>query len=159
LFSSDFRACRRDFPLTEMPRMYEGSITIRLPADLREIEALNRLVRQFGELHAIPSRTLYAMNLALDEVVTNVVLYGFKDPAGQEIAVRLETADENLRSEVVDEGREFDPLSAPLPDLTAALSERALGGLGIHLVRSLMDRVEYRREDAKNVLTMRKRIR
>ena len=139
--------------------MHEGSITIRLPADVREIERLNQLVRRFGELHEIPSRALYAVNLALDEVVTNVVLYGFEISAGQEVAVRVETTGDDLRSEVVDGGREFNPLNAPLPDLTAALEERALGGLGIHLVRSLMDRVEYRRENAKNVLTMRKRIR
>ena len=139
--------------------MHEGSITIRLPADVREIERLNQLVRRFGELHEIPSRALYAVNLALDEVVTNVVLYGFENSTGQEVAVRVETTGDDLRSEVVDGGREFNPLDAPLPDLTAALEERALGGLGIHLVRSLMDRVEYRRENAKNVLTMRKRIR
>ena len=139
--------------------MHEGSITIRLPADVREIERLNQLVRRFGELHEIPSRALYAVNLALDEVVTNVVRYGFEISAGQEVAVRVETTGDDLHSEVVDAGREFNPLNAPLPDLTAALEERALGGLGIHLVRSLMDRVEYRRENAKNVLTMRKRIR
>ena len=139
--------------------MHEGSITIRLPADVREIERLNQLVRRFGELHEIPSRALYAVNLALDEVVTNVVRYGFEISAGQEVAVRVETTGDDLHSEVVDAGREFNPLDAPLPDLTAALEERALGGLGIHLVRSLMDRVEYRRENAKNVLTMRKRIR
>ena len=139
--------------------MHEGSITIRLPAEVREIERLNRLVRQFGELHEIPTRALYAVNLALDEVVTNVVLYGFETSAGQVVAVRVETTGDDLRSEVVDAGREFNPLNAPLPDLTGALEERALGGLGIHLVRSLMDRVEYRRDGAKNVLTMRKRIR
>ena len=54
--------------------MHEGSITIRLAADVKEIERLNRLVRQFGELHDVPSRTLYAVNLALDELVTNVIL-------------------------------------------------------------------------------------
>ncbi len=139
--------------------MHEGSITIRLSADVHEIERLNRLVRHFGELHEIPSRALYAVNLALDEVVTNVVLHGYENSEGQEVKVRMETNGEDLRSEVEDGGREFNPLNAPLPDLTAALDERALGGLGIHLVRSLMDRVEYRREGSKNVLTMRKRFR
>ncbi len=139
--------------------MHEGSITIQISAEVREIERLNHLVRQFGELHEIPSRTLYAVNLALDEAVTNVILHGYQDPAGQHIDVRLETSDGELRSAVTDGGLEFNPLNAPLPDLTASLGERTLGGLGIHLVRSLMDRVEYRRENAKNVLTMRKRIR
>ena len=139
--------------------MYEGSITIRLPIDLKEIERLNRIVRKFGELHEVPSRTLYAVNLALDEVVTNVVSYGFDGPSGQELEARLTTHGGELETVVIDGGRAFNPLDAPMPDLSAALEARTLGGLGIHLVRSLMDRVEYRRELEKNVLTMRKRIR
>jgi anti-sigma regulatory factor (Ser/Thr protein kinase) len=139
--------------------MYEGSITIRLAADIKEIEHLNRLVRQFGELHDVPSRTLYAVNLALDELVTNVVLYGFENPEGQEVLIRIAAASGGIEASVSDAGREFNPLNVPLPNLSAKLSERELGGLGIHLVRSLMDDVSYERIDGKNVLTARKRIR
>jgi serine/threonine-protein kinase RsbW len=139
--------------------MHEGSITVRLPADIREIERLNRVVRQFGDLHEIPSRALYAVNLALDEVLTNVVRHGFDDPSGQEVVAELTARSTELTTIVADSGRAFSPLDAAPPDLTAPLSERALGGLGIHLVRSLMDDVEYRRENGKNVLTLRKRIR
>ncbi|MEA3210197.1 MAG: serine/threonine-protein kinase RsbW [Chthoniobacter sp.] len=139
--------------------MHEGTITVRLPADVKEIERLNRLVRQFGELHELPLRTLYGMNLALDEAVTNVILYGFDNPAGQEVKVCVEVADSEVRGEVTDAGREFNPLTVPPPNLAAPLEERELGGLGIHLLRSLMDKVTYRRENAKNVLTMSKRIR
>ncbi len=141
--------------------MHEGSITIRLCVDVHEIERLNRLVRHFGELHEIPGRTLYAVNLALDELVSNVVLYGFENPPprGHEIVVRVETNDGELCATVEDTGREFDPLRAPVPDLDAPLSKRQVGGLGIHLVRSLMDGVDYRRHGDKNVLTVRKRIR
>ena len=140
--------------------MHEGSITIRLPIDLKEIERLNRIVRQFGDLHEVPSRALYAVNLALDEVVTNVVRHGYDDvPSGEEFVACLTAVAGELTTEVQDGGKEFNPLDAPTPDLTAPLDERTLGGLGVHLVRSLMDRVEYRRENGKNVLTMRKRIR
>ncbi len=141
--------------------MHEGSITIRLGVSVHEIERLNRLVRHFGELHEIPGRTLYAVNLALDELVSNVVLYGFSDPppSGHEIVVRVETGEGELHARVEDTGREFDPLRAPVPDLDAPLSERQIGGLGIHLVRSLMDGLDYHREGGKNVLTVRKRIR
>jgi len=139
--------------------MYEGSITIRLPVDLKEIERLNRVVRQFGDLHEVPSRTLYAINLALDELVTNIVLHGFADAAGQEFEARIIARKDAIVAEVEDGGRAFNLLDAPTPDLTAPLDERVLGGLGIHLVRSLMDKVEYRHEDGKNVLTVRKRIR
>jgi len=139
--------------------MHEGSITIRIAADVKEIERLNRLVRQFGELHDVPSRTLYAVNLALDELVTNVVLYGFEDPAGREVLINIATAGSELTASVADDGKEFNPLTVKTPDLNAGLAERDIGGLGIHLVRSLMDHVNYQREDAKNVLTVRKRIR
>lgn len=139
--------------------MHEGSITIRLPADLKEIQRLNRLVRQFGELHDVPDRALYAVNLAMDELVSNVILYGYPEPAGQEITAGLEVRGSDLFATLEDSGRAFDPHTAPPPNLDAPLQERTVGGLGIHLVRSLMDGMEYRREGEKNVLTLRKRIR
>jgi serine/threonine-protein kinase RsbW len=139
--------------------MHEGSISVRLPIDLREIERLNKLVRQFGDLHEVPSRALYALNLALDEVVTNVVRHGFDDPAGQELLAEVTVHDNELTTVVSDPGRAFNPLDVAPPDLTAPLAERSLGGLGVHLIRSLMDSVEYRRDNGKNVLTMRKRVR
>jgi serine/threonine-protein kinase RsbW len=139
--------------------MHEGSITIRLPAHLENIDRLNRLVRKFGELHEIQSRALFSINLAMDEVVTNIVKHGLNGASEEVVVVHIEVAGSELRSEVVDGGREFNPLDAPAPDLDAPLEERELGGLGIHLVRTLMDRTEYRRDGGKNVLTMRKRIR
>src|SRR5215207_8534769 len=109
--------------------MHEGSITIRLPVDLKEIERLNRIVRLFGDLHEVPGRTLYAVNLALDEIVTNIVLHGFADPTGQEVEARIVVREGTLTAEVEDGGRPFNPLDAPVPDLSAPLDERAIGGL------------------------------
>ena len=139
--------------------MYEGSITISLPASLAEVERLNHVIRRFGELHEIPGRTLYAVNLALDEIVTNIILHGCDPGHSELIAVRMEAGRGELHCEIRDSGRAFNPLDAPLPDLTGPLEKRTLGGLGIHLVRSLMDTVDYQRDGAKNVLTIRKRIR
>jgi len=139
--------------------MHEGSISIRIEADVREIERLNKLVRQFGELHDVPSRTLYAVNLALDELVTNVVLYGFTDPANQQVLIKIATGGSELVASVHDGGKPFNPLDVKPPDLNAPLEERELGGLGVHLVRSLMDQVTYARENDQNVLTVRKKIR
>jgi serine/threonine-protein kinase RsbW len=163
--SAQWRKPRRDkaaCPARTMLKetaMHEGSITIRFPVEFDQIERLNRLVRQFGELHEVPSRTLYAVNLAMDELVTNAILYGFEDPKGQELCVSVSVAGSELRGELVDEGREFNPLEYPTPKLDAPLSDRELGGLGLHLVRSLMDRMLYRREGSKNVLTLMKRVR
>jgi serine/threonine-protein kinase RsbW len=139
--------------------MHEGSITIQIPADVREIERLNRLVRQFGELHDVPSRTLYAVNLALDELVTNVILYGYEEASGKDVLIKLVSTKDELVASVSDGAKAFNPLEVTAPDLSAPLEDRQLGGLGIHLVRSLMDRVTYARESENNVLTIRKRLR
>lgn len=139
--------------------MHDGSITIRIGAAVHEIERLNRCVRQFGELHEVPGRTLYAVNLALDELVSNVILYGYDNPHGEEITVKVLVEGDHLHATVEDGGREFDPHTAPPVDLDAPLAKRQVGGLGIHLVRSLMDGMEYKRSDSKNVLTLRKKIR
>ncbi len=133
--------------------MHEGSIKIRLDAQLPEVERLNRLLRHFGELHEIPGRALYSMNLALDELVTNVILYGYENPVEQKIVVSLEASAGSLTGTIEDEGRVFDPLSVSAPDLSVPLNRRELGGLGIHLVRSLMEEVTYRREGSKNLLS------
>jgi anti-sigma regulatory factor (Ser/Thr protein kinase) len=113
--------------------MHEGSITLHISADVREIERLNRLVRQFGELHDVPSSTLYSVNLALDELVTNVILYGYEEGSAKEIAVKLvTTTKDELVASVADEAKPFNPLKVAAPDLKAPLEERQLGGLGIH---------------------------
>lgn len=139
--------------------MHEGAITICIDADVKEIERMNRLVRQFGELHEIPSRTLYAMNLALDEMITNAVTHGYDDPAGEQVRVHIETSRGELIATVTDRGRGFNPLDAPPSDLAASMENRPVGGLGIQLVRTLMDRVKYERANGENVLTLQKRIR
>ena len=91
--------------------MYEGSIKIRISPEVSEIERLNRLVRQFGELHEIPSRTLYSINLALDELVTNSVVHGTEhSPTQEPVEVLLETVGQDLIARVTDGGREFNPL-------------------------------------------------
>ena len=139
--------------------MHEGTISIRIPADLKGLERICGVVRKFGELHEIPAQTLAVIHLAIDEAVTNVVRYAYEDPRGKELLVQLEVSGAELRGDVIDEGRPFDPLAAEVPDVCASLQERRPGGLGIHLVRSLMDGLSYRRADGKNVLTMSTRIR
>jgi anti-sigma regulatory factor (Ser/Thr protein kinase) len=99
------------------------------------------------------------VNLALDELVTNAILYAFEDTTDQELCVRVAVVGAELHGELADEGREFNPLEVPAPDLDAPLHERQLGGLGLHLVRSLMDRLDYRRVGSKNVLSLVKLIR
>ena len=134
-----------------------ASMSVTLVNELSEIERLGRLVDAFGEAEGLAADSIFSVNLALDEVVTNVIRYGHDNDGQQHaIVVRLALDDGVLTAEVEDDGRAFNPLDAPAPDINASLEDRPIGGLGIHLVRSVMTSVEYRRENGRNVLTMKK---
>lgn len=105
-----------------------------------------------GEWGLHPHR-LQQLELAVEEVVVNICEYAYKVPPG-EFTVRVEPGDTRFAVEVIDEGVPFDPLALEEPDLRAKAAERPIGGLGILLVRRLMDEVAYRREGTRNVLTL-----
>jgi serine/threonine-protein kinase RsbW len=95
--------------------------------------------------------------LALEEAVTNVISHAFAGvPPPHLIRVRLDITAQMFAAEIVDNGIAFDPTTAPLPDLSLPLDQRPAGGLGIHLMRSMMDRVQYRRFDGQNLLRLEK---
>lgn len=99
------------------------------------------------------------ISLALDEILTNIVAH---EPASaqvvRQIGLALTLDGCLLVAEVADDGPAFDPLSLPAPDLESPLEKRPIGGLGVHLVRSLMDEVRYRRDGDRNRLTLVKRV-
>ncbi|MBR6855400.1 MAG: ATP-binding protein [Fibrobacter sp.] len=98
-----------------------------------------------------------SLNLALEEAVSNVMLYAY--PEGTEGQVEVEAAilDDRLEFKVSDSGVAFDPTVARAPDLAADLKDRPIGGLGIFLVKRIMDQVTYTRENGKNILSMTKK--
>src|SRR5262249_37657915 len=120
--------------------------TITLKNQLAELERLSAFVDQFGERNDIGAGDLFAIKLALDEVVTNVISYGHEAAGEHEIVVRIAREADELAVEVQDDGRPFDPLAVAAPDVDKPLAERPLGGLGIHLTRKMTDRLEYRRQ-------------
>jgi anti-sigma regulatory factor (Ser/Thr protein kinase) len=137
-------------------------IVIQLMNDLSELERVSHLLQRFGEQHGLPPRAVFELNLALDEILTNVVSYAYADVAPHEIVLRLFVAVEapaiEVLVEVEDDGQPFDPTSAPPPDINLSIEDRPIGGLGIHLVRQVMDELVYRRQHDRNVLSMRKLI-
>ena len=139
------------------PLRRKGSALLLL-GSLEEIPRLAEEVSAFCEGLAVPARISMHLSLALDEVLTNIVSYGFDDGCRPRIEVTLALEDGALRAVVRDGGKPFDPLALPPPDLDLPLEERRIGGLGIHFVRELMDEVAYRREGNGNVLTLLKRI-
>jgi len=133
-------------------------LTLHLKNDLAEIERVGEAVEALCHESVVSAETLYAIKLALDEILTNVISYGYDDGAEHEIAVQLTLADRELYMEITDDARPFNPVEAPTPNVAAPLQDKPLGGLGIHLVRTLMDRLEYKREHERNILIMTKKI-
>jgi len=130
-------------------------ISVQLKNKLFELERMSQILEELGQSHHLPSKALHVVNLALEEILTNVISYGYEDKNEHEIIVRLSLQDGELVAEVEDDGRPFNPLELPEPDTTSPLEERPVGGLGIHFVRKLMDAVEYSRKDGKNLLVMK----
>jgi len=133
-------------------------VTVRLANRLEEIERLTAVIEAFTAKHQLPDAIAFAFNLSLDELVTNVILYAFPDVQEHAIDVRLRLEGGVLHAELSDDGRPFDPLSVPPPNLDAPIEERRIGGLGLHIVREMMDTLEYAREDGRNVLRLGKRV-
>lgn len=137
-------------------------VTLTLKNDLAELERVAAAVDAFGKRRNLPATALFDLHLALDEVLTNVVSYGYDDDREHEIVVRLmlpaRDGSQLIEVEVEDDGRPFNPLEAAAPDVTAPVEERPIGGLGIYLVRRVMDDLEYQRRQDKNVLVMRKTV-
>lgn len=126
-----------------------------LTNEVAELARLATEVEAFLKAHSVPPGPSYKVQLALEEVVTNVIKYGFDDDDAHEIEVSLAIQKESIELAVQDDGHEFDPLSdAPPPDLDLSLEERSIGGLGLHLVRQMVDRVTYQRQGDCNRLEM-----
>lgn len=131
---------------------------MQLKNDLSEIESINRHIEEFGETNQLPPDVIFNLNLSLEEIFVNIVSYGYEDENEHFVKISMSLVDNELVVKVEDDGREFNPLELPEPDLEQKLEERPIGGLGIHLVRNLMDELDYKRTHNKNILTMKKKI-
>lgn len=130
-------------------------LSLTLQNHRSEISRLVDRIEAFGvEAGLLPDVT-FRLTLALDEIVSNVIRHAFDDGAQHPIEVRLDVTNGMVTATVEDDGVPFDPREAPAPALDAPLEERQAGGLGMHLVRSTMDEIEYRRDGGRNVLTVR----
>ncbi|MGD9535638.1 MAG: SpoIIE family protein phosphatase [Alphaproteobacteria bacterium] len=130
-----------------------------VPNDLGRIETLAAEIEAFGEAQGLGPKLVFNINLVLDELLSNIINYGYGDDGRpHEIKVTVAREGEEIRIEVEDDARPFNPLTADAPDLTAPLEARRIGGLGIHLVQSQMDHVEYQKLPNGNRMILRKRI-
>ena len=123
-----------------------------------EIARLQDQLESFAQQHSLPPKALHEVQLAVEEHLSNVLKYAFTDQGEHRIKVRLQTGATDHCIEVEDDGRPFNPLERPEPNLSLPLDQRPIGGLGIHMMRKSVDRIEYRRANGKNILIMVKQV-
>jgi serine/threonine-protein kinase RsbW len=120
------------------------------------LEPLHRAFRQFADRHELASPVRSAVNLALEEVIVNVIAHGYHGQDDQSIAVEVRVEPDAVVVTIEDSAAAFNPLDVPTPDVTTPLEQRRPGGLGIHLTRKLMDGLHYSRIHGKNRLVLTK---
>ncbi|MBO4821316.1 MAG: SpoIIE family protein phosphatase [Prevotella sp.] len=132
--------------------------SLTLPCDVNEITRLVEMVEEVcGEVGLPPSATMQ-VNLALEEAVVNVMNYAYPLGKDGDVTIEAEANTERIKFVVSDSGQPFDPTIKEEVDIAQPLEERAIGGLGIHLIRRYMDSINYERRDNRNILTLRKKI-
>lgn len=128
---------------------------LRIPPNHNQLEQIPAAVEEFAERDNWPPDLVFKLNLVLEELGVNIVNYS---GATGDIEISLASDANMVRVEIADNGRPFNPLDElDTPDISAPLGERPVGGLGVHLVRSMMDELSYSREDGMNRLAMTKR--
>jgi sigma-B regulation protein RsbU (phosphoserine phosphatase) len=132
--------------------------SLTLPNDIETIPQLNEFIDTVAEEIGLDMSLTMSLNLAIEEAVVNVMEYAY--PEGEQGNVDIEvSADERWLTFIIsDNGIPFDPTTQEDADTTLSAEERPIGGLGIFLVRQLMDSINYQRENGKNILTLSKKM-
>ena len=120
--------------------------------EVSEISKLQLFIDEIGEELNLAFDVTFNLNLVLEEAISNIILYAYPKEESQTLTVVAKTQDNNLIFVITDSGKEFDPTQIPDADITLSAEEREIGGLGIFLIRQIMNKVEYQRIDNKNIL-------
>lgn len=129
-----------------------------VPSEAAQLPVLAKFLQEFWSAADLPPAQSLAFEIALEEIFMNVVTHGTPAGSHQRVDVCLALADSSLTLAVEDEGPPFDPLMLPAPDTHSRLEERRVGGLGVYIVRQLMDAVSYTRLGPRNQLRMTKQL-
>lgn len=132
--------------------------SFELKSDLSELKTLYQHLNQFGHVTGLSEACITDVNICLDELFTNIASYGFKDDLEHIIRFTLHLDDKVLTLNIEDEGIAFNPLEKENPEIPADLIDVKIGGLGIQIVRKLMDDMRYERKQGRNKLTLKKFI-
>lgn len=131
---------------------------IRISNQLSEIAGLAIFIEELGEELSLPAETAMNINLALEEAIANIIMYAYPPQEQNDIILKVTATESQLIFLLTDNGLSFDPTQVDEVDISLSIEERPIGGLGIFLIRSIMNEVSYQRLDGENHLIMKKDI-
>ncbi|NVM24844.1 MAG: ATP-binding protein [Desulfobacterales bacterium] len=133
-------------------------ISFEFRNSLSELDTLRRSLEEFGKSLGMSKKSIFQINLAMEEVFANIISHGYADDEEHWIKITMWHQDGTLILRIEDDGIPFNPVEAEAPDLECPLEEREIGGLGCYLIKCLMNDIVYERSGNKNILTMKKTI-
>jgi serine/threonine-protein kinase RsbW len=131
-------------------------VTLTIRSDIAEIPQVSARLEELMLASGFPPEAILDTQLAVEEAVTNIIVHGYGDAAGG-IRVSCRVSPEMAEITIIDTALPFDPLSIPEPDIDGDVDERRIGGLGVFLIRQVMDGLSYRYEGGENILTLTKK--
>jgi serine/threonine-protein kinase RsbW len=129
-------------------------VDLAIGNDLAELAIVTSAVDRLAEEVAIPSQVLIQLQVALDEVLSNIIKYAWPEGGSHELQVRVGAQNGEIEAVITDDGKPFDPRLQPPPTPPSPGREPRTGGVGIHMVRQLVDRIDYARIDGRNRVTL-----
>ncbi|GAB1348973.1 hypothetical protein MASR1M107_11860 [Ignavibacteriales bacterium] len=121
---------------------------------IRETVQVTDLIESTAHENGFPQKDIYDILIAVDEILSNIVYYAYEEGEEGKIEIKLSLQNNSLKLEFIDGGKEFNPLVKSDPDISIPPEEREIGGLGIFIVKKLMDSVHYTRKGNENILTI-----
>lgn len=138
--------------------MANGPYKFELKSNLSELDSLCESLESICQSLNLPQKCKFEINLALDELFTNIISYGFDDEEEHLIEITIDAEPDQVVIRIEDDGVPFNPVEASQPEIGCSVENCRVGGLGIHLIKNLMDEICYQRCGNRNVLILRKNI-
>ena len=135
-----------------------NNVVINIKNNIAELHKINTVLEEISEKWDMSAKTSMHLNLVLEEIISNIIFYGYSDKEEHKISIELIKQEKEVEIIVTDDGNPFDlPATEDFVDKDKASEYRQIGGLGIHFVKTLMDSMTYKRKDGKNILILHKK--
>ena len=132
--------------------------TVRITNQRDQVDTVRKFFDDYSKENKLTEKTVHDIQMALDELLTNIVNYGYEDSDEHKIDVRFGINDDAVRVEIIDDSKPYNILEKENPDISLSVEDKPIGGLGIFLIKKLMSNVDYYTKEGKNHLVMTKEL-